>query len=187
MNPLLNRMPETLTVSGKRYPIRWDFRSGLRVILAFEDTRLTGQEQAEIMLRVLYKEPPEDIPAALKQAVWFLNGGEAQSGGGSLPDSGSGRLYSFQTDAACIDSAFRRSYGIDLQTASLHWWQFCRYFMDLSADCLFCRLVSLRERKKRGKLSAEEKKVLARLDGTAQQEYSEQEQAQIADFLRKVR
>jgi hypothetical protein len=156
-NVLIDELPETLTVAGKEYAIRSDFRTALRVLLAFEDNGLTMLEKQMVLVENLFVETPAEIAEAGRAAIAFLDGGgddeKEDSTGGGL------RLYSFSKDANIIYAAFQQTHGIDLQKAQLHWWQFLALFMDMGADTTFCNLIGLRKRVKTGKASKEEKQV----------------------------
>lgn len=156
-NVLIDELPETLTVAGKEYAIRSDFRTALRVLLAFEDNGLTMLEKQMVLIDNLFVETPADIAEAGRAAIAYLDGGgddgEEESTEGGL------RLYSFSKDANIIYAAFQQTHGIDLQKAQLHWWQFLALFMDMGADTTFCNLIGLRKRVKTGKASKEEKQM----------------------------
>jgi len=155
VNLLIDELPVALEVDGREYEIRSDFRTCLRIILAFEDGELSLLEKSMILLNDLYREVPENADEAIKQAVAFLNGGEAfQTGGGEQL-----RLYSFSKDAPLIYSAFRQTHGVDLEREDLHWWKFIALFMDLSGDTAFGNLINLRRRIKTGKATKEERQA----------------------------
>jgi hypothetical protein len=147
-------LPVAVEINGQEYPINTDFRTCLRVILAFEDNELTAYEKQMIMLGNLYPEPIEDIQKASEMGMKFLNMGKDNDEEDDNP-----RLYSFEKDASFIFAAFRQTHGIDLETAEMHWWKFLTLFMDLGADTAFCNLVGLRKRVKSGKASKEERQV----------------------------
>lgn len=155
MNVLIERLPREISINGQAFAVDADFRTCLRIILAFEDPELTGSEKASVLLANLYEDKPEDVEAAVEAGVTFLNGGKAVES----EDVGdfTGRLYSFNQDAPYIYSAFRQTHGIDLESVEfLHWWKFLYLFMDLGNETTFCNLVSLRKRVKTGKASKEE-------------------------------
>jgi hypothetical protein len=152
---LIDTLPEYITVQGDIYQINADFRTCLKIIMAFEDNELTPQEKQIILINNLYRETPPDIGEALRQANIFLNGGEVQEETEETPF----RLYSFTKDARFIYSAFRQTHGIDLTESDLHWWQFLSLFMDLGAETTFTQLIGLRKRIKTGKASKEERQA----------------------------
>jgi hypothetical protein len=154
MNILTDPLPLSVDIGGVAYPINTDYRTCLRVILAFEDDSLTAYEKQTVMLCNLYPEMPPDVLEATKQAALFLNGGRE-----SEDSAGGPRVYSFGKDANLIFAAFRQTHNIDLKTASLHWFEFLALFMDLGSETTFCNLVSLRKRIKTGKATKEERRA----------------------------
>ena len=149
---LTDRLPTSIEVNGKKYPINSDFRYQLKTMMAFEDETLTGFEKQQIMLANLYRKMPNDISEASKKASLFFNGGKVYADS----DEPAMRLYLFSKDANYIFAAFKQTHGIDLQIAKLHWWKFLAYFMDLGSDTTFCALVGMRKRVKTGKATKEE-------------------------------
>jgi hypothetical protein len=158
-NVLTDQLPNELNVHGKKHKINSDFRTCLRIILAWEDNELAALEKSEIMLLNLYQKMPDDIPDAIEQATLFMNGGEVGVEGGGEPV----RLFSFDKDANLIYSAFRKTHNIDLSNQELHWFQFLALFMDLGQNTHFCNLVALRKRVKTGKASKEERQLASEL------------------------
>jgi len=155
MNILVEELPDAVEIDGVEIPINSDFRSCLRVILAFEDNELTAYEKYVVMLNNLFPEMPPDTTIAIKQALKFLNGGR-EDGDDGTPKP---RVYSFSKDADLIFAAFYQTHGVDLQIADLHWWKFQALFMDLGADTAFCQLVNLRKRVKTGRATKEERRA----------------------------
>jgi len=156
MNILVDALPETVTIDGEEYPINYDFKSCLRIILAFEDNSLAPQEKQTVMLANLYPKMPDNIEAATERAGWFLNGGRENEEEQEITGP---RVYSFAKDASYIYAAFRQTHGIDLQKENLHWWEFLALFMDLGSETMFCQLVSLRKRIKEGTATDDERKM----------------------------
>jgi hypothetical protein len=186
LNILTDELPEEIIVNGKAYPVNYDFRSCLNVILAFEDLELTGREKNAVMLQCLYREMPDDLQAASEQAVLFLNGGK--TGDGDSKDKP--RLYSFSKDADFIFAAFRQTHGIDLQSEEMHWYKFLALFMDLGADTTFSNLMGLRKRVKSGKATKEERQAAREMgelfDVPEADTRSLEEREADAEFLRLI-
>lgn len=156
MNILVDELPTSVTIADTEYQIETDFRTCLKIIMAFEDNSLTSYEKQIVLLVNLYSVVPNDIQSALEQANWFLNGGKEKSTDEG-DEEANPRVYSFAKDANFIFAAFRQTHGIDLQTAKLHWWSFLALFMDLGQDTTFCQLTALRKRLKTGKATKEER------------------------------
>jgi hypothetical protein len=154
VNILVDDLPEMVEIDGEEVPINTDYRASLQVIRAFEDRTLADPEKIAVLLDNLYFTLPQDINKAYELGMMFLNGGESPEPDGNKPGP---RYYSFNQDANLIFAAFRQTHGIDLTTATLHWWAFMALFMDLGADTAFCQLVAFRKRIKEGKATKEEK------------------------------
>lgn len=150
-------MPTAVEINGIEYPINSDFRTCLRIILAFEDEELTNNEKAMLLLDNLYPEIPHDQIEATRQGMKFLNGGKVADE--DEEEGGGPRLYSFEKDANLIFAAFRQTHGIDLETVEMHFWKFLALFMDLGSETTFCQLIGLRKRVKSGKATKEEKEA----------------------------
>jgi hypothetical protein len=153
MNILIETLPTAIEIDGIEYDINYDFRSCLRIILAFEDSSLAAFEKQMILLENLYRDIPTNLEQAIRKGIKFLNGGkEEEMSGKSQP-----RLYSFEKDAPFIMAAFKQTHDIDLETSDMHWWKFMTLFMDMGSDTTFSNLVSLRKRVKTGKATKEER------------------------------
>lgn len=159
MNPLAEGFPTALTVGGVDYSVDTDFRTALTVMMAFEDPSLTWLDKQEVAIALLYGDnAPPDKAEAFELARLFLDCGEERSALGEDDGDDLGRLYSFTHDAKYIYSAIQMTHGIDLAAVEyMHWWRFCYLLQDLSEDCYFQRMVSLRARKALGKLTKEER------------------------------
>ena len=102
-------------IGGRVYPIRTDFRVGVRYEMAASAGTLT---EGEFLSLWFPAEVPEDLDEALAAVgSFYCLGREPEEPEGPAP-------YSFLQDAGPIYAAFRRCYGIDLRRADLHWWQF---------------------------------------------------------------
>jgi len=188
---LIDQFPTAVMIGDQEIPINSDFRTGIRIILAFEDNDLAGFEKQSVLLQNLYPKPIENefIEEAVKQGIKFLNCGKVVSEDEDNEDLP--RLYSFDQDAELIFAAFKQTHGIDLDEAQLHWWKFMTLFMDLGADTAFCNLIGLRHRLKTGKATKEERQFardhekLVELPEIDMRTLEEKEKA--AEFLRLVK
>lgn len=158
-NILIDILPTAIEIDGQAWPINSDFRTGLRIILAFEDPNLAMLEKRLILLENLYKEIPTDITKAFEKGMRFMNGGKKADD----TDTSGPRVYSFQKDASFILGAFQQTHQIDIEKAELHWWKFLALFMDLGPDTTFSNIVSIRSRIATGKATKEEKRTALEL------------------------
>lgn len=160
MNALLSSPPTALNIDGTEYKINYDYRTCLKIILAYEDEELTGQEKTQVMLELLYEIIPDDVEQAISKALWFLDCGESTENTEQYFSHDTGRLYSFSHDAKYIFSAVRYTHGLDLdEHPNLHWWKFNYLMFDLDDGCFFNRIIYFRRQKSLGKLTQDEWKV----------------------------
>lgn len=160
MNPLVTKLPTALKVDGEIYPIHSDYRTCLKIMLAFEDKELSIFEKQSVMLRCIFGDNiPENTAEALRLAVKFLNCGEESNTNEEPVTQQCGRLYSFDKDAQYILTAINQTHGINLERENPHWWLFVYMFMDLKEDCFFNRILYLRRQKQKGKLTPDEQKT----------------------------
>jgi len=158
MNVLVDRFPTSVEIDGKSYELNTDFRTCLKIILAFEDNDLCAAEKYAVMLNNLYKELPKNTKKAVVEAIKFLDKGNS-----SDEQETPIRLFSYNQDADFIFAAFRQTHGIDLEISEMHWWKFVTLFMDIGSDTVFSNLVSLRKRIKTGRATKEERKLAREL------------------------
>lgn len=156
-NVLVDELPTAVMIDGQEYEINSDFRTCIRIIMAFEDNDLAALEKQMILVESLYPVKPENLQEAFEKGIKFLNGGGESNG--EEKEEGL-RLYSFAKDANFIFAAFKQTHGVDLSDSNdLHWWKFLALFADLGADTTFCNLVSLRKKVKTGKATKEERQA----------------------------
>jgi len=173
-------------VAGHLYPVHTDFRVCLRLVMACEDPQLTEYEKHFLLLSQLFKELPEDHEAGLTAANLFLNGDQEPDNDEPSPL----KLYSFKQDSNFIFAAFRQIHGIDLTTASLHWWQFMALFFDLGSETAFSNLVALRREVYSGKATKEQRAAAATLGKTFDIEQPDRRSPEMkrraAEFMSKL-
>lgn len=130
---LLGPLPSAVEVGGRAYAIQTDFRAGIGFERTMLDASLPARAKVARALAAYYPaDMPPDAEAAFHAALWFYRGGQAEAaseGGG-----GHERLYDFAADADAVYAAFYAQYGLDLQTAQLHWWAFRALFSQLAGD-----------------------------------------------------
>lgn len=154
MSILTSKLPVSVEINGREYLLNTDFRVGLKIMEAWEDSELTEREKQWVMLKLLYPEIPEDVAEAYRLALNFLNCGEESTVGSTESEQ---RRYSFSKDAKYIYTAILQTHGVDLERVDyLHWWKFQYLFLDLREDCFFSRLIYYRTQRAKGKLTKEE-------------------------------
>ncbi len=137
-------------IGGKVYPIRTDFRTGVRYEMAAMDGSLTAEGFYDLWFPA---ERPEQLEEALQAVGLFYNLGRTGDGtAGPIP-------YGFRQDAGAVFAAFRRHYGMDLGTAELHWWHF-RSLLEGLVTHSFRQRVGYRTADLRGLTAGERAEIL---------------------------
>lgn len=111
-------MPNGLLIDGGVYPIDTDFRTAI----TYQALAAQGTLTAECFYRLWFPaERPEALEEAMEAVGQFYSLGQR-----TKPETVERKAipYDFHADASVIFAAFQRHYGIDLNQASLHWWQF---------------------------------------------------------------
>ena len=158
MNLLTQDLVKQIEIDGVLHDINYDYKTCLKIILAFEDSELEDEEKVYITLNLLYKKIPQNLEIALKKAILFLNGGKESEQEESLESNEKPRMYSFKQDANYIFNAVDSATSGKLsQGVNLHWWLFQMAFMEVPENSFFSRMLYLRAQKQKGKLNKEER------------------------------
>lgn len=133
MNILIDKFPESVKVNGKNYPVETDFREWIRFVKLVEDESVPWEMKAQLMMQWYNDDIPDDVGAAIEALGDFLAMKQTvEEYDGDIANKNQKQVYSFDEDMIWIYSAFRESYGIDLQNVSyMHWWEFQTLFIGL--------------------------------------------------------
>ena len=181
MNVLVENFPTQVKVNNIIYDINYDYKTCIKIIMAYEDDELLEYEKCEIILTLFYKKLPpfEDYEEALRIVTKFLDCGEINNQDLEKKK----RVYSFKKDGKYIYTAMLDSHQIDLQTQNIHWWQFMYLFLDLNKNSMFSNIVQLRSKKNEGKLSKEEKSVFFTMRDILDLDYTEEQSLEEQEFM----
>lgn len=178
MNPLIDKLPETIKVSGSFFTIDTDFRASIRFELMMQDPDVPKAEQALAALKIYlpyleWDSPEPDTQTlfiaehakeAIEQTCAFYIGADRFSRHRVKSSSnGTRRVYDYEFDAAEIYASFRTAYNIDLSQSQLHWWQFHDLFLSLPDDTPIKKIMRIRTMRPDGKLSAAERSRITKL------------------------
>lgn len=144
MNLLLDPLPVQVSIGGTDWPINTDFRFGILFELMMQDPEVPEELRVPKALALFYPQIPTDLSSALEWAIWFYRCGKEEGTAGSGRAEGAKQGYSFEEDGEYIYAAFREAYGVDLNTAQLHWWAFRAMFRGLPEGCQFCKIMGYR-------------------------------------------
>lgn len=143
-------LPEAVEIDGMSHPVDSDFRLGIAI-----ETEILAEEKPDVygLLLSFYKGSiPQNIEGAVTAMVDFFKLREDEEASRENGKKG-GRIYDYTMDADVILASFLSAYGIDLSTASLHWWTFRRLMLNLPNDTPFMQRIKYRtaDLKKLGK------------------------------------
>ena len=133
---LTDRLPDGVTVDGKKYKLDFDFRNVLRMMEVLGNDDLLPDAREFLALKCLSKHPRNvsKVLAAVKELLF-----EAKPGTGE-------RITSFEQDAPLIRTAFRQEYGIDLFRDNLHWLEFTELMQNLPEGNRYEEILGIRAR-----------------------------------------
>ena len=138
-NILLDELPDT-TPNG--YKIKTDYRQAIKFELLMQDRNIDEKEKILLTLNLFYDEVI-DMQKQLEDAIWFyLKGKEIKKEQNET--SNNEQIYSYEYDADYIFSAFLETYGINLNTAKLHWWEFKAMFEGLNEKTKMVEIMGYR-------------------------------------------
>ena len=125
---MIGGLPETLTVGGREYPIRTDYRDVLQVLEAFSDEELEHIEKWIVAVYLLFEdfscaddvleavEDGFDLGEAVEQISWFLSVGKLEEKDRDAP------LYDWKQDEQMIFAAVNKVAGREVREADyMHW------------------------------------------------------------------
>ena len=142
-------LPQTLTVGGREWRIRTDYRNILRIFEAMNDRELEHEEKIYIMLYILYvdidKMPAKLYREAAEQANWFIEAGQEEDTSEDV------RKMDWKQDESIIFPAVNAVAGKELrEEKQVHWWTFLGYFMEIR-EGIFATVIHIRTKKLDGK------------------------------------
>lgn len=166
-NVLLDPLPEEY----KGFRINSDFRIGIQIIQATMDADLSRRERAAVCFDLLYGNdeglPLPDPRTAQEGISWFINGWYTDN---DVKRKTKQQLMSFINDQWRIYAAFLAQYGIDLNTARIHFWAFEGLLSSLD-NCTFTKVMEIRSKKIDPKTKGEAREAIL----AAKQQYAIEE------------
>lgn len=186
-NVLLDRLP----TEYKGYPINSDFRIGIQIFQALSDSSLSDMEKVYKSCELLFDvDGTEQFPdmETMKDGIhWFLAEWYTDK-----PVNGSKKErkdMDYDVDQWRIFSAFLTQFGVNLNTADMHFWVFMGLLSTLE-ECAFTRVVDIRAKKIDPKMKPSDKKALKEvkerysLENEEDEQLTAQEQAEYDAFMK---
>lgn len=170
MNNLYS-LPTSLTIHGKEYELRTDFRAILDILRLSDDTALEEDGESmspwekdyfriNVSIRIAFPEwkeiPVEDYEEALTKLYEFIDCGMKEG------DKKKPELMNWDKDAPILIPAINSVAGREIRTLPyLHWWTFLGYYLEIG-ESVFSQVVNIRKKKaEHKKLDEWEKKFYA--------------------------
>lgn len=150
MNILLDYLPTSFSIDGKKYEFNYDFRTSILFCLLMQDTELTEEEKILQGLQLYYPVIPSNIEEAYEKILYFYSRGKEIEDnkkvkqGKRIFKRNNNRAYDFEIDANLIFSAFMTQYNINLNRDNLHWWEFMSLFNSLKDDTEIVKIMNYR-------------------------------------------
>lgn len=181
-NLLLDRLP----TDYEGWLIRTDFRIGIQISLCLGDKTLSDEERIQTAIFLLYGNGiPTDATIAVNGLRWFLRCGGPERD--DLSEDPTPPNYFLDFDSGRIWASFMATYGIDLHTAKLHWFEFCYLLASVGKDTSLRDAMEVRDYNTKDLKGAERAKVVrAKRALTPPREVTEEEKKFRDDFTAQM-
>lgn len=152
MNLLTDALPRSVEIDGKDYPIVTDFRNWIRFFELMEDREIPDVQRLKIAMFWFTEETPEATEEAWEALLSFALCKDIPKTGKQSSDNGTVKdlyapCFSWKYDAPFILGAFRQTYGIDILSCDMHWYEFFALFQALPDDVPLKQRIALRQTK----------------------------------------
>jgi hypothetical protein len=137
MLKLYERLPDSITVDGKRYKCDFDFRKVLRMLEIMQREDILPDARDYLCARCVCNAPKNAARVYAELCALLFP---------PVPGTDGKRLTSYEQDAGMIRTAFRQVYGIDLFRAHLHWFEFVELLQFLPEGSRYEETISIRAR-----------------------------------------
>lgn len=192
---MFNVLLDPLPAEYKGFPIDPDFQIGIQIMQALEDGELTMQEGQAVALNLLFLQedqggnplPLPDAQTALEGLMWFLTGWNHDNNA----RGDKAKVTDYDIDQWRIYSAFRQHYGINLNRASMHFWEFMGLLTTLP-ECAYTRVIDIRAKKITPRMGKGEREAYTKLKETysleqpKKMEYTDSQKQAIDEFDRMM-
>lgn len=145
-------LPEFVEIKGEQHAIRnkCDYRVVLDTISALNDIDLEMHFRVECALFIFYEDVSKikDFQTATNEMIKIINLGEETTKEENKP-----KLMDWKHDFPQLAPPISRVLGYSVRSANCytHWYDFVGAYMEIGGDCTFANIVSIRDKKLRGK------------------------------------
>ena len=130
---LYDKLPDTVTVKGKKVKVNLDFKNVLRMIDILEQDDLLPEVKEYLALKCICRRPVDGMMEAVINLL-FPRFREHD------------KITDYTQDADLIRAAFRQVYGIDLYKVRLHWFEFSCLLACIPEGTRYGDVLSIRAR-----------------------------------------
>lgn len=192
-NVLLDELPE----EWNGYTVNTWFQVGIQIFLLQDSKGISNQERTALIIDLMFENEdgslrPHPQGSELVECIkWFIRGWDHDHAPESKEKK---RLIDFDVDQWRIYADFRQVYGINLNEADLHFWEFMGMLWNMpQRQSSFLQVIEIRKKQIKAKMSKEEKEAIKKAQqvyglensGDGQKrEYSEVEKQKIDDVDR---
>ena len=138
---LTDRLPDSLTIDGKRYRLDLDFRNVLRMMEIMGREDLLADARNYLSLRCVMRKVPKNTAGAMR-ALQGLLFPEPKKKGKKQTEM----VTDYDQDADLIRAAFLQSYNINLWRDKLHWFEFTALLSNLPEGSRYSDIIGIRVR-----------------------------------------
>ena len=176
---MYNILLDNLPTEYKGWLIRTDYRIGVQISLAMIDRTLTDSDKLSVAFHLLYGNGLPDAETAAEGLRWFLRCGAEERE--DLPKDNSPPSFFWDFDAGRIWASVKSTFGIDLHTANMHWFEFCYLVASVGKDTSLGQAMEVRNYSVKGIKGEERAKVVrAKMALTPPVQKTEQEKEEEA-------
>lgn len=137
MFKLYDRLPDSITVNGKRYKCDFDFRNVLKMLDLMQREDIYPDARDYLCCKCVCN-APKNARAVFDALCDLLFPKTAETG--------EKRLTSYEQDAGLIRAAFRQAYNIDLFRDKLTWFEFVELLLFLPDGNRYVETIGIRAR-----------------------------------------
>ena len=133
---LYEKLPDSVTVNGKKIRLDLDFRNVLRMLDVMRTEYMMPEAREYLALKCICKRPKPGMMDSVNALLFPKpeNKNEHQ------------RITDFEQDADLIRAAFMQEYGINLYRDKLHWFEFMALMAGLPHGSRYTEILSIRAR-----------------------------------------
>lgn len=145
MNIITDKLPESVSLCGKSYPIKTDFKVWLRFHEIIKDKGKSPAEKfTDAVLCCFDPYKCKNLPDSYEETLSVLFSFFAGTPKGKNGTKPAEKVFDFTEDADYIFASFFQEYGIDLSESSMHWYKFLALLNGLSENSRLKKAVAWR-------------------------------------------